>query len=83
MLGDGREVGGGIRRQQRNLIFLAEQEERVVLDHEEPFDLGLAGAPEHTGHGKARQKRDQTVGNALGERPATFQQIDEPHWSSP
>ena len=36
-----------------------------------------------SGLGKARKERNQAKGNALGKRPSTFEQIDEPHGCSP
>ena len=77
MLGGGRKIGGKVGRQQWDLIFLAEQEEGVVLDVEEALDLGLARAPEYAGHGDARHQSYEAVRNTLGEPPAGFQPIDE------
>ena len=65
MLGRRRQIGGDIRREQRDLVLLAEQHERVFANVK-TLNLGLPGAPEHAGDREARDQRGEAVWDELG-----------------
>ena len=72
MLADGGEIGREIRRQQRHLVLVAEQIERLLAKRE-AVHLGLAGAPEDVGDRDAGRQQHQTLRNAFGEAASLLQ----------
>ena len=61
MLADGAEIGREIRRQERHLVLLAKQIERLLADRE-AVHLGPSRTPEDVGDGDTRSERDQRFG---------------------
>ena len=73
MLRRGRKIGGELRRQQRNLVLLAEQH-KGFLANGEAGHLRLARAPEDRGDRQPRGQRQRAERDAAGEGAALFQQ---------
>ena len=64
MLAEGSDVCGERGIDQRQLIFVAKQRNRIIR-HVKAFDLGLPRHPEHGGRKNPRRERNQGLRNSV------------------